>query len=53
LTRIFDPYFTAKPKGKAHAMGIKGFLMKPVVKSALAKEVRRVLDEARRPDRNG
>lgn len=32
-------------KEEAYAMGIKGFLMKPVVKSDLAKEVRRVLDE--------
>ena len=29
----------------AKSMGIKGFLMKPVIKSAMAKEVRRVLDE--------
>jgi len=32
----------------AAAMGIKGFLMKPVVKSEMAKMVRRVLDEAKR-----
>ena len=30
----------------AKAMGIKGFLMKPVIKSAMANEVRRVLDES-------
>ena len=32
---------------KAGELGIKGFLMKPVVKSDLAKMVRRVLDEAK------
>lgn len=32
-------------KGLAHAIGFKGFLQKPIVKSALASEVRRVLDE--------
>ncbi len=31
---------------KAKEMGIKGFLMKPVIKSDLLREVRRVLDEA-------
>ena len=31
----------------ARAMGFKGYLMKPVVKAALATEVRRVLDEAK------
>jgi PAS domain S-box-containing protein len=30
----------------AKSMGIKGFLMKPVIKSALAQEVRKVLDDA-------
>ena len=30
---------------KAEALGIKGFLMKPVLKSALARMVRKVLDE--------
>jgi YesN/AraC family two-component response regulator len=30
---------------KAKEMGIKGFLMKPVVKSEMAKTVRKVLDE--------
>ena len=30
---------------QAHAMGIRGFLMKPVVMADLAKEVRRVLDK--------
>jgi CheY-like chemotaxis protein len=30
---------------KSNALGIKGFLMKPVVKSDLAKTVRKVLDE--------
>ena len=34
-------------KEKAHAIGIKGFLMKPVVKSELAQMVRKVLDEAK------
>jgi YesN/AraC family two-component response regulator len=28
----------------AKALGIKGFLMKPVIKSDMAKEIRRVLD---------
>ena len=32
---------------KARSMGIKGFLMKPVVRADLAAEVRRVLDEAK------
>jgi PAS domain S-box-containing protein len=32
---------------KAEAMGIKGFLRKPIVKSDLARMVRRVLDEGR------
>lgn len=27
-------------------MGIKGFLLKPIVKSVMAKEVRKVLDES-------
>ncbi len=30
----------------AKAMGIKGLLLKPVIKSAMAKEIRRVLDES-------
>ena len=34
-------------KEKAHAIGIKGFLMKPVVKSEMAQMVRNVLDEAK------
>ncbi len=34
---------------KAHAVGIKGFLSKPVVKSALARMVRQVLDGAHDP----
>jgi PAS domain S-box-containing protein len=33
---------------KAEAMGIKAFLMKPVVKSEMAQTVRKVLDEDRR-----
>jgi len=33
-------------KEKAEALGIKGFLMKPVVKAELGKTVRKVLDEA-------
>ena len=32
---------------KAEAFGIKGFLMKPVVKSEMAHMIRRVLDEAK------
>jgi YesN/AraC family two-component response regulator len=32
---------------KAQAMGIKGFLLKPVIKSEMAKIVRRVLDETK------
>jgi hypothetical protein len=32
---------------KAEAFGIKGFLMKPVVKSELAQIVRNVLDDAK------
>jgi len=35
-------------KEKAGAIGIKGFLMKPVVKSEMAKLVRKVLDEAKK-----
>ncbi len=34
-------------KEKAEAMGIKGFLMKPVVKAEMAGTIRSVLDEAR------
>jgi CheY-like chemotaxis protein len=34
----------------AARMGIRGLLMKPVVRSELAREVRRVLDERRRQD---
>jgi len=33
-------------RGKSEAIGIKGFLMKPVVKSDMAQMVRKVLDEA-------
>ena len=33
-------------KKKVDAFGIKGFLMKPIVKSDLAKTVREVLDES-------
>ena len=32
---------------KAEAIGVKGFLMKPVVRSEMAKMVRKVLDEAK------
>jgi CheY-like chemotaxis protein len=32
----------------AKALGVKGLLMKPIVKSALATEVRRVLDECKK-----
>ena len=31
---------------KAEVIGVKGFLMKPVVRSEMAKMVRKVLDEA-------
>ena len=34
---------------KAEAMGIQGFLMKPVVKSEMAQTVRQVLDESKSP----
>lgn len=34
-------------KEKAEAFGVKGFLMKPVAKSDMAKMVRKVLDEAK------
>jgi YesN/AraC family two-component response regulator len=34
-------------KEKAELYGIKGFLMKPVVKSEMAKMVRKVLDETK------
>lgn len=34
-------------QGKASSIGIKGFLMKPVVRSEMAKMVRKVLDEAK------
>jgi PAS domain S-box-containing protein len=33
--------------GKAEALGVKGFLMKPVDKSEMARMVRKVLDEAK------
>lgn len=33
---------------KAAAMGIKGFLMKPIVKSEMAQMIRKVLDESKR-----
>jgi CheY-like chemotaxis protein len=32
---------------KAEAFGIKGFLMKPIIKSEMAQMIRRVLDEAK------
>jgi len=32
---------------KAESLGIKGFLMKPVVKSDMARMVRKVLDETK------
>jgi CheY-like chemotaxis protein len=34
-------------KEKAKALGIKGYLMKPVIKSKMARLVRSVLDEAK------
>jgi len=34
-------------KEQAEAIGVKGFLMKPVVKSEMAQMVRKVLDEAK------
>ncbi|MCP3955412.1 MAG: response regulator, partial [Desulfobacterales bacterium] len=34
-------------KDKADAIGIKGFLMKPIVRSAMARTVRSVLDETK------
>jgi len=34
-------------KEKAEAIGIKGFLMKPIVRSEMAQTVRKVLDEAK------
>lgn len=34
-------------KEKASALGIKGFIMKPVVRSEMAKMVRKILDEAK------
>ncbi|MFH0727892.1 MAG: PAS domain S-box protein [Pseudomonadota bacterium] len=37
---------------KAEAFGMKGFLMKPVVKSELAEIVRKVLDDAKRVEGN-
>lgn len=40
--------FSEKIDGeRAHEIGVKGFLMKPVVKSEMAKMVRKVLDEAK------
>lgn len=38
-------------KEKAEADGIKGFLMKPVAKSDMARMIRRILDESKRPAR--
>lgn len=35
------------PEEKAASFGIKGFLMKPVVKSEMAQMIRKVLDEAK------
>jgi YesN/AraC family two-component response regulator len=34
-------------KEKTEAIGIKGFLMKPIVRSEMAQTVRKVLDEAK------
>ena len=45
-------YSTLLDEEKAKAIGIKGFLMKPVVKFELAQIVRKVLDEAKRPVKN-
>jgi YesN/AraC family two-component response regulator len=33
-------------KERAEALGIKGFLMKPIVKNDIAKTVRKVLDKS-------
>ena len=40
-------------KEKAEALGIKGFLMKPVVISDLAKTIREVLEKNQKGDKNG
>jgi PAS domain S-box-containing protein len=44
----FSEYMSAE---KAEAFGMKGFLMKPVVKSELAEIVRKVLDDAKNAER--
>ena len=36
---------------KAASIGVKGFLMKPIIKSELAKMVRKILDDAKGSDR--
>jgi FixJ family two-component response regulator len=36
-------------ESKAKSMGIKGFLMKPIIKSKLAGMVRKTLDESKKP----
>lgn len=44
---IFTGFSERINKEKAAILGIKGFLMKPVVLSEMAKVVRKVLDEAK------
>ncbi len=60
LEKIFEPYFTTKPKGKGTGFSerirernikhlpIKAFLKKPISKTHLANAVRDVLDGSRR-----
>jgi DNA-binding NarL/FixJ family response regulator len=46
----FSERLTAERVG---AMGIRGLLMKPVIRSEMARLVRRVLDDAARPAGSG
>jgi two-component system, cell cycle sensor histidine kinase and response regulator CckA len=38
-------------RGKSDAIGIKGFLMKPVIKLEMARMVRKILDEVKNPNK--
>ena len=42
LEQIFDPFFTTKEKAKN--MGIKAFIMKPLIRKDIAETIRKVLD---------
>lgn len=44
---IFTGFSEKINKERAKAIGIKGFLMKPIVRSEMAQMVRKILDEAK------